>query len=273
MLTMVEARTAAGTLLTLPLEDVSDGLIINNIDGLGPVKATVVTSSFASMDGVQFQSIRREARNIVIKLDLEPDYSSDSVQDLRDRLYAFFMSKMAISLRFIRSEGLEVDIDGYVESCEPDIFSQEPAVNISVICTNPDLIDITAVEIEGDTVADTTETLIDYPGTVETGIIFTMTLDRDLDELTIFHRAPDNTITSFELTAEMLTGDILTINTVAGSRSIILNRSSTLSSLLYGLSKQSKWTELTRGENYIRVYAVGDPIPYEITYLKRYGGL
>lgn len=273
MLTMVEARTTAGTLLSLPFEDVSDGLIVSDIAGLGPVKATVVTSSFASMDGVQFQSVRREGRNVVIKLDLEPDYSTDSVQDLRDRLYSFFMTKVPISLRFIRSEGLEVDVDGYVESCEPDIFAKEPKVSISIFCANPDLVDQTPVVITGDTVSDTTETLVSYPGTVETGMVIVLTLDRNLDDLTIFHRAPDDTITSFDLSASMLTGDVLTITTVAGSRSIMLNRSGTVTSLLYGKPSQSTWTEFKHGDNYIRVYALGDPIPYEITYYNRYGAL
>lgn len=273
MLTTVEVRTPAGELLTLPLEDVSDGLIINDIDGLGPVKATVVTSSFATMDGVQFQTVRREARNVVITLDLEPDYSLDTVEDLRDRLYSFFMSKSAVSLRFIRSGGLEVDVDGYVESCEPVLFTNEPKIVISIICPQPDLVDITPVELTGDTVDDTTETLVEYAGTVETGIVFVLTLDRDLSEFNIYHRGPDNTITSLDINATLLNGDVLTINTIAGSRSVSLNRGGTISSLLYAKSSSSKWTEFTRGDNYIRVYADGDPIPYEITYLKRYGGI
>lgn len=273
MLTKVEVRTASGMLLVLPLDDASDGVIIEDIKGLDPVKATLVSSSFAQLDGAQYQSSRREARNIVLTLGLEPDYVDVSVWDLRNNLYQFFMPKSPVSLRFFLDEELTVDISAYVETFESELFSKEPTVKISVMCFEPDFVALESIVVEEDTVSDSTEFLIDYDGTVETGIVFTLDLDRDLDEFTIYHRPADGSVRTLDFAAELLEDDILTISTIVGAKSVMLNRSSTLSSILYGQSPQSNWIELQRGENYIRVYAVGAAIPFTIEYTPRYGGL
>jgi hypothetical protein len=55
MLTGVEVRTIQDNLLALSLDDPSSGFIIEEIEGLDPVKASVVSSSFATMDGEQYQ--------------------------------------------------------------------------------------------------------------------------------------------------------------------------------------------------------------------------
>lgn len=276
MLTAVEVRSASGALLTLPLEDVSNGLYIDDIRGLDPVKATIVSSSFAAIDGTQYQSSRRESRNIVLTIGLEPDYATDSVRDLRSRLYEYMMPKSEVSLTFIHDEAddeLEVVISGRVESLETALFSEEPAVDISIVCFDPDFVDLTEVLVEGDTVADTTEITIDYDGTVESGFVFELLVDRTLTEFTIYHTPPGKPVRTLDFAANLETGDVLTITTIAGNKSVLLTRTATTSSLLYGMSPQSNWIELEKGANKIRVYALGDPIPYTITYTTRYGGL
>ena len=53
MLTKVEARNPAGTLVSLELSDFTDGFAIKDIGGLGPVKATLTSSKFAGAPGAQ----------------------------------------------------------------------------------------------------------------------------------------------------------------------------------------------------------------------------
>lgn len=273
MLTKVEVRTALGMLLVLPLEETVNGYIVEEILGLDPVKATLVSSSFAQLDGAQYQASRRETRNILLKIGLEPDYVTQSVEALRNNLYTFFMTKMAVTLRFFTSTGLIVDIPGRVETCETNLFTKEPQVDISIICFDPDFVDLTPVEILGDTVDDSTEFLIEYEGTVETGIVFVLNVDRALTEFTIYSRAADNVVRPLNISAVLQASDVVTINTVVGSKGLTLVRASTESSLLYAMDSQSNWTELQNGDNYFRIYAVGAPIPFSITYLTRYGGL
>lgn len=274
MLIKVEARSPAGALLILVLDDTSDGYVLRDVEGLTPVKASIASSKFANVAGSQYQSSRRDERNIVIKLDLEPDYITQSVKDLRTNLYRWFMTDEPVDLRFYDSGGLEVDVSGRVEFCEAPLFTREPKVDISIICFSPDLVDITPVEIAGETVEDSTEMLIEYDGTVDTGIIFVLNVDRTLTEFTIYHRAPDGVIRSFELAADLEADDVVTLNTNVGSKSVTLTRDGTDTSLMYGRAVQSNWIQLKKGgDNYIRVLATGTEIPYEISYTTKYGGL
>jgi tail protein len=276
MITKVEVRNSAGTLLTLTLDDMSDGLVVQDIQGLDPVNATVVTTMFAQLDGSQFQAAHREARNIIFRIGLEPDYVSMSVRALRSTLYSFFMPKSEVFLRFFDVDGedeLTVDISGRVETFESVLFTKEPSVDISIICFDPDFVELTPIVVEGETVADTTETLIDYEGSIETGFVFVLSVDRTLSEFTIYSRGPDDVVRTFSMAADLVADDILTITTIDGRKSVILTRSGIDSSLLYGMAVQSTWIELFKGENNVRVYTVGDPIPYTISYTPRHGGL
>ena len=68
MLKRVEVVTPQGAVLDLPLGDISSSLQIESIEGLDPVKATIASSSFAQLDGAQYQSSRRETRDIKLRI-------------------------------------------------------------------------------------------------------------------------------------------------------------------------------------------------------------
>jgi len=274
MLERVEVRNVQGDLFKLVLSDSSSGFIVADIDGLGPVKATLVSSSFAGIDGKQYQSSQREARNIKFKLELDPDPAIETVRSLRNKLYDFFMPKARIAMQWFLEDGLVVEIPGVVETCDPDHFAQEPTMDISIMCFQPDFYELTSESIPGLLTTDTVETYFDYLGTVETGVVITLTVDRDVDELTVYHRIPSGETQTLTFdNAPLIAGDVLTISTVQGDKGATLNRGGTISSVLYGISPQSKWIELKRGTNGIRIYATGAAIPVDVQYVNRYGGL
>lgn len=279
MLTKVEARTRQGDLLSLPLEDDTSGYLVLPIEGLGPVKATLVSSSFAQQDGEQYHSSRRETRNIKLKLELSPDPATETVGQLRRKLYNFFMPKTEVTLRFYDEEDgavLEANITGRVESCDPDLFTQEPTVDISIVCFDPDFVEIVPEVVSGGTTSGTTPILINYVGTVETGIELTLNVNRSLSEFTVYHVPPNDSIRTLEFdNVPLVAGDVLKISTVSGAKGATLTRAGVTSSVLYGVSPQSNWLELTPGENAIRVYhgASGAAIPLAIEYINKYGGL
>jgi Phage tail protein len=255
------------------MEDEQSGIIIQNIDGLDPVKATIVSSSFAGADGVQYQSSRRDSRNIVITLGLEPDYVVDTVSSLRKRLYGFFMPKSQISMRFYTDEGITVDIDGRVEDFSSPLFTNDPIATISIICSDSDFVDINPTVITGSTVSTNIDRHVAYEGTIETGFVFTLNVNRTLGEFTIYNRTPDQVVRTLDFAASLINGDILTISTVGGSKNVMLNRAGVISSVLYGMSPQSSWVEIFPADNYMRFYATGAAIPYSLAYTARYGGL
>lgn len=273
MLTKVEARNDRGMLLSLPLMDVSEGYIIQDIEGLDPVKATLVSSSFANLDGEQYQSARREKRNMVFTLGLEPDYVAQTVKNLRTRLYGHFMPKSNVNFRFFSDDFPTVDISGRVESFEAPLFAKDPEVKISLLCFSPDFYNATPDIFYGNTVADNSEVLINYQGTVESGIKFRLLVNRPISGFTIFNRSSDNAFRSLEFLAPLLAGDIVEINTSSGSKGATLTRVGVGTSILYGVSPYSNWLELFPGPNNIRVAATGATIPYTLEYVTKYGGL
>jgi hypothetical protein len=166
-----------------------------------------------------------------------------------------------------------VDIVGYIETCECPLFTDKPKATISILCMDPDFLDLSDDVISGNTTSGTTETLVTYDGTVDTGIEFVLNVDRTLTEFTIYHRPPDGTLRSLDFAASLILGDVVTISTVRGNKFATLTRAGTNSSLLYAVSPQSNWIEFQNGDNHIRIYALGAAIPYTITYTNRYGGL
>lgn len=274
MIETVEVRTSSGALLTLSFQDIVAGYMVEDIRGLDPVTAVLVSSSFAGMDGTQYQSSRREERDLIFTIALEPDFDlANTVRELRTHLYDFFMPKSEVTLHFTLEDELEVDVKGRVKSFETSIFTKEPAVDITIVCNDPDFVDPEPVVINGSTVNTTTETVINYDGTVETGIELVLNVNRSLSEFTIYHRPPDGTVRTFDFEGALVAGDVLRISTVVGNKYVTLTRGGTTTSLLYGKSPQSNWTEFQKGANGFRVYALGAAIPYTVTYTTRYGGL
>lgn len=273
MLTQVEVRNPAGALLTLVLDDISDGYVLKDVEGLDPVKATIISSTFATLDGVQYQTARREARNLIVKLGLEPDYATGSVRALRSNLYNWFMTKAAVNLTFYDSDGTIVEIDGHVEDFDSELFVKEPSATISIMCEDPDLVELTAVTGSGSTVSSTTEFQITYNGSVETGISFDLLLNRSLSAFTIYHRPADNIVRAFDFVGSLINLDTLLINTNVGSKAITLTRSGVQSSLLYGRQPGSVWFQLQPGVNNFRFYATGAAIPFNYSFTERHGGL
>lgn len=273
MLSKVDITNRRGNILSLEMEENDSGYLIDSIDGLGPVQANLVSTSYANTDGEQYQSAKRGARNVKIKLDLDPDFETDTYTTLRQNLYSYFMPKSQISMRFYLMTGLYVDIIGYVEELSAPMFEQDPNVDISIMCFQPDFTDPRIITVAGVSVADSTNITVDYPGTVETGSVLTLNVNRTLPAFTIYNMDEAGHLYQMDFSGSLLTGDQLVVSSLKGSKGITLTRSSISSSYLYGRSAQSSWIEFAEGLNEFRVYAPGDPVPYELEYVVRYGGL
>lgn len=270
---MLEVSTDQGSLLSLPLSDTSNGFVVQKIDGLDPVKATLSSTSFAGLDGEQYQSARRETRNIKLTLGYDPDPLVDTIRTLRKRLYGFFMPKAQIILTFYMDDGLTVSIAGVVETFESAIFDQEPSVAISIICYDPDLKVTTSTTLPGNTTESSAVTVVEYDGEVETGFVFTLNVNRSLSAVTIYHTTPQGKTYSLVYTGSLVSGDVLAISTVTGDKWATLTHLGASSSVLYGIDPTSVWLNMMPGTNKIRVYAAGAAIPYTIQYTVKYGGL
>ncbi len=285
LLKSISAVNSRGHVLNLPLNDPSGGFSVRDIQGLGPVKAEVRSSPFAQLDGEQYHSSRRGPRNIVAELGLNPDYGQQSVYSLRTQLYAYFMPKSEIKLKFelydkFTDTTLNVEIDGVVESAEPSIFAKDPNIVISVLCHNPDFVDPNLITVNLTTQGSAIYTDIDYQGTVETGFLLSFMADRDLISggNYAFNTAmtrPDGIVESLAYYEQILNGETIEISSVRGNKYVHLVGGGLPDSKIYALADGSAWFELYPGVSQFLTFAYGMAVgvPYKIEYYNRYGGI
>lgn len=255
------------------LRDFSAPYRITNIEGLDPVKASIVSSNFGSADGGQYQSSRRDQRNILMELVYNPDYLTNDVASLRKDLYLGLAPKSRVRLRFEDSIGPTVETIGWVESFESSMFAQDPIATLSILCFDPDFYNVAPTIVPLSSVNDTTENQINYVGNTDTGFLVSLNVDRSITDVTLIHKDGANNIRSIEFTGTLIAGDLLEINTVVGAKGAWRTRDGFRTSVLYSISPQSIWTRLYPGWNSVRLYIPGSPIPYTITYYEKFGGL
>lgn len=138
MIKLVRITNYVGETLELVLTNPEwSGIYITEIEGLGPSESNINTTELASIDGSFFNSARSEERNIVMHLGfmIVPGLV-DTIEDARHLTYRYFPNKQKLTF-YIETDYRKLEIDGYVETNEPDIFSKEETAEISIICPNP----------------------------------------------------------------------------------------------------------------------------------------
>ena len=259
--------------------DVDAGQIqIRNIEGLGPVKAELATAPFALARGVFFQGSSVGQRNIVLTLGLNPTVDQ-SLAALRALTYRYFMPELVVTLTFSSDEREDVHIDCVVESVEPNIFSQDPEMQISLICPRPDFIGNTENTIgPWDTMcggSGTTE--IEYTGSVSNGFELDVT-----DEFSYYNGdievVNDNGPFHFDLKVNALTispHQSFKLKTVPTNRRVQYINVDTglVSSIMGKMWKGSSWPELMPGTNELSIFSDYTGPQWTLTYYNRYGGL
>lgn len=276
MLTKVEVYDRRNNMLSLPLDGVGTSFKVRDIDGLGPPKATLSTLKRADIDGEAFQAIQGGARNIVLTLGLEPNFATESPASLRQVLYGYFMSKATVRMRFYSTNLPTVEITGYVETCDPSIFSPETQMKISIMCLDPYFraVDETVVNGLTTNIAEVTQAIA-YEGTVETGFKFVLTADRALTSLVMMNFAPEQEVFSLNYSIVMPAVEWFTeFNSEPGDKYIQIRRTYEIWNQLHVFEPSSTWLLLKPGENLFRASVLGTPdLPWEITYRAKFGGL
>src|SRR5882757_2923024 len=128
--------------------------VIKRIDGLGPVKADVVSSENAVDAGNTFLSAR---------------------EGLRRDLKQVIMPKTRVEMLFADDVLGQYNLVGTVESHEPDMFAKDPEVVISILCDDPYFYKFGVADIEFTvpTLTNFNETFqVPYAGDVPVGFIF-----------------------------------------------------------------------------------------------------
>lgn len=291
MITQMEAISNQPSIPELPI----GGFVPNNmaiqirgIDGINPVKAEIALTPYATGRGSLDQGDFIPPRNIVLTLGLNPNWQDQTIASLRRLLYRYFSTGMWVKLRFLSDDMETVYINGKVESFEPNIFSEDPEMQISIICNKPDLIaedttllsgislDLAGVDFgaldffSGMSAVDT----IDYEGTAPAGMVLRVTADYS-GSIALFNTTPDGKQFMQVGSVVVNSGQRFEVNTVRTTRYVHYVNPSTDAAvnILAKMTMESDWPEFSPGANKFAVYTTGGGLAWTLGYLNRYSGL
>ena len=263
--------------LTDPYES---GIIITNLEGIGPPKADINMTDMATIDGALYNSSRAQTRNIVLYLRL---LQKPTVEHSRQLTYKFFPVKHEITLIF-KTDNRTCMATGYVESNEPDIFSKEETVQISVICDDPwfykETNNVTVfygierwfefifsnesldekLIVFGEIKMQNEKTIV-YDGDEEVGVTMTIHAVGEARNVTVYNIDKRETMRIDSNKLEELTGsgivkpDDIIISTEKGKKSIRLLREGKYTNILNCINRDADWFQLSKGNNTFAVVA------------------
>lgn len=252
------------------------GFIVYNISGLGPGKAYINTTEVSTDDGGLFNSARLPSRNIVIGLLY---MWKDSIEEARYKSYKYFPLKKKVKL-LIETDTRTAEIEGYVDSNEPNIFSKTQGSDISIICPNPYFYSVednnseivfsgnesmfefpfsneSLVDnlLEMSIIRTTAEQVVTYHGDAEIGVTITINAIGPATNITIYNTGTREVMRLDTSKLEAFTGapldygDEITICTVKKHKSITLLRHGKTTNILNCLDRNPDWFNLTKGDN------------------------
>lgn len=261
------------------------GFIIKEITGLGPCKADINSKELATSDGSVYNSARVNSRNIVMKLLF---MHNPTIEDMRQKSYKFFPLKQKLKI-VIETDNRLCETYGYVESNEPDIWSENSGCQISIVCPDPyfhssgeqgtQVTVFNGVEdnfefpfsnesltenlLEFGIATYSTERVIYYTGDGEIGMTIDIVANGEISMLTIYNM---RTREFFKIDTDRLAaltghgiiqGDHIVVSTIRGEKSITLTRDGIQYNILNAVDRNSTWLTLTRGDNLIAYTAEG----------------
>lgn len=258
------------------------GFIVTSVTGLGAGKANINMTEVATNDGGLYNSARLPKRNIVISLKF---MFQETIEDMRHLSYKYFPIKKKVTMK-IETDNRSAEIEGYVESNEPNIFSKDEGSDISIVCPNPFFYSsgdsttvffgvepmfefpfsnesLTELLLIMGEIRNETERVVVYSGDAEVGVTITIHALGEAGDITIYNTGTREVM---HLDVEKLraltgsgivAGDDIIICTVKGKKSVKLLRAGVETNILNCLDKTSDWFQLTKGDNVFAYTAAG----------------
>ena len=238
----------------------SPSYTVYKVTGLQPPQVSLFSSSNAATDGTTVSGVKAMQRNIVIYVAMEKNIESSRIN-----LYKYFPLKKVITLYF-KNGSRDVNIEGYVELIECDLFTNKQVAQISIICPQPyfkaaeELVsyfsDISSLftfpfSIPADGIALSSITAnirksIINTGDIESGIIIRLYAVGTVTNPVIYD-VFERTHMKFNFT--MQPNDEIIIDTNTGKKSVTLIRNGISTNLLGYMVADSTWLTLKAGDN------------------------
>lgn len=242
---------------------------VYSIQGLNPPKAALNFSKVAGLDGSRFNSAKLEERNIVIYIKLNGNIEANRIY-----LYTFFNTKEWCKF-YYKNGSRDVYIEGYVETAECDLFSNNEMMQISIICPNPyfkamqEIVNdiskalakfvfpfsINQNEPMAFSTIDTSKVTNVYNDSEsETGVIIEIDILGNVNSIMIRSVSTGET---FKLSYSFEENDKVIIDTNVGEKSITLIRNGIKYNIFAAINKGSNFFQLSIGDNWFS-YLVDD---------------
>lgn len=286
MIHQIVATNGLGEKLDLDLFNPwSTGVAVKEVTGIGPVKSEVSYEKFALIDGGLFKGVKVGTRNTVITL----IPIGEDIEMVRNRIYEIFPVAEKIDLQ-IRTNLRIAHLDFYVESVEPNIFSENQEIQISLIAMNPfwrssashteRMIRFNAADpmfefpewspaqpdarlIFSEERYDHLRT-IHYAGDAPTGVVITFTFKATVTRLSIDNRSSGEGMT-FAKAAMFYPDEQLVVDTRDGYKTITHRARGQESHVAGLITPQSQWIQLYRGDNVFSLEFDADPAAVDTT--------
>lgn len=251
-------ENARGT--TLRLTQNESNYLLLSITGLLPPGAQINTAKIAGMDGTRFNSASLNQRNIVFTIKMMGDIEAN-----RLALYSFFRGKERCKI-YYKNRSRNVYIEGYVETVECDIFTNDERMQISILCPSPYFkgveeiitdvskiigsftfpfsIDLPGIEVSTLDVSRVTNVLNQSESS--TGVIIIIDISEAVQTIQM------NNVTTgeiFTLEYAFAARDRVMIDTNKGNKSVVLQREAVTFNLFTAVKKGSTFFQLEAGDN------------------------
>ena len=240
---------------------------ISNFTGLNPPKATINTNQAALIDGGTFNSSKLNMRSMNIAFAVEENAAENRLE-----VYKVVQSKMPLRI-YYKSETLDVFVDGYVEDVDFSYWAMKNICTVSVLCPFPyfksaqEVInELSAIipmfhfpfystaskEIAFGYVDIYTEEIVENHGSVETGLVFELYAKNTVTNPKVIEY---QTSEYFQINTTMQPGDLITVNTMQGEKTVKLLRNGAEINIFNLLDKNSTWLQLGMNDD-VFVYEV-----------------
>lgn len=255
----------------------TDLIQIRNIEGLDPVEADVNQTPFGSIDGTAYVGSSVQSRNIVLTLRPNPNWDNWTYESLRRLLYKYFAPKKPTKLEFYSDDIAAVEIEGITEKVSVNQFSNDPEVQVSIICPYPYFTSLNPIVRTGQAVrSGSPPEEIVYNGTVETGIKVKLTTLTTPYPTFIEIQVGDPAITFFTVNAGIDNTAYFEVSSVDMQKYVetVKYADGVITNLLSKVIKEgSSWPRFEPGKNDFSVITDQGIQDWELTYFERFGGL
>lgn len=241
----------------LTFNQIGGAFKITEIEGLNPPDANINTSKIALADGEFFDSAKAKMRTIRLAFSIEKDASANRI-----KIFNVLKTKQSIRAYF-SNEYKNVYIDGYIESINIGYFDMKQICTVAILCPKPywngaqTIIDglsqvVSTFRFPFASLETPEEIIFGYldpyasveianDGDIATGIVITLQARSAVGNPKIIDYITGEYI---QLNFSMQAGDLITIDTRAGAKTIKLLRNGVESNIFNSLARGSTWLQL-----------------------------